>query len=104
MSIYFKILKEFVQFFDEAGFIILFGTEHNTPDLTPLTVSCRYQVALDSDMARIGFEGACLIAAHQYLRAKGIKSKVSQWLSLNDNEKARLKILGKAVVEQFLKS
>ena len=100
----FKILKEFVQFFDEAGFIILFGTEHNTPDLTPLTVSCRNQVALDSDMVRIGFEGACLIAAHQYLRAKGIKSKVSQWLSLNDNEKARLKILGRSVVEQFLKS
>jgi len=100
----YEILKEFVYFFYNNGFVVLFGTEHNTPELAPLTVSCRNQVPLDENMARIGYEGACLIAAHQYLRAKGTRSKVFQWNMLNIHEKDRLIILGKSVVERFLNS
>jgi hypothetical protein len=98
----YHIFKDFVHYFHDNGFIVLFGTEHNTPDLAPLTVSCRNKVALDTELARIGYEGACLIAAHQYMRAQGIKSKVAKWNLLNINEKGRLLVLGKSVVERFL--
>jgi PHP domain len=100
----YEILTEFVHFFHANGFIVLFGTEHNTPELAPLTVSCREQVALNAELARIGFEGACVIAAHQYLRAQGIKSKVFQWNLLSLKEKSRLIVLGRSVVERFLNS
>ncbi len=65
------ILKSFVDFFHNKGFIITFGTEHNTPEMIPLTVSTRGSVPLDDSLKRIGWEGACVIAAHQYLRADG---------------------------------
>jgi hypothetical protein len=100
----YTILKEFVQFFYENGFIVLFGTEHNTPDLGPMTVSCGNNVPLGSDLERIGYEGACVIAAHQYMRAKEIKSSVFQWNHLNIHEKANLKNLGRTVIERFLNS
>jgi sulfopyruvate decarboxylase TPP-binding subunit len=29
------ILKNFVEFFHKKGFIITFGTEHNTPEMMP---------------------------------------------------------------------
>ena len=95
-------MKEFVQFFHEKGFIILFGTEHNTPELTPLKVCCRDKVQLDEELKMIAYEGACIIAAHQYLRAQGAKSKIFQWNLLSLSEKSRLKILGKSVVERFV--
>jgi hypothetical protein len=37
----FNILKNYVEFFDNKGFIITFGTEHNTPEMIPLTVTTR---------------------------------------------------------------
>jgi len=67
----FAVLKEFVTFFRSKNFLITFGTEHNTPQLDPIKVSCSGGVDLDEDLERIGFEGACIIAAHQYLIAKG---------------------------------
>jgi regulator of replication initiation timing len=46
-------LKSFVEFFNEKGFVILFGTEHNTPELTPLTVTARGSQPLDDSLKRI---------------------------------------------------
>jgi len=66
----FDKLKEFILYFYQNGFIILLGTEHNTPQLIPVTVSCRNNVPLDNYLLGIGYEGACVVAAHQYLRAK----------------------------------
>ena len=37
----FNILKNFVEFFHNKGFIITFGTEHNTPEMIPLTVTSK---------------------------------------------------------------
>ena len=63
------ILSTFCEFFDRKGFVITFGTEHNTPELTPLTITARGKNPLDEELKRIAWEGVCVIAAHQYLRA-----------------------------------
>jgi hypothetical protein len=96
------IMEKFVRFFHSKGLIILFGTEHNTPDMIPLKVSCRHQVPLTDEMKRISFEGNCIIAAHQYLRAQGSDSPVSQWNRLDSDQKKEIIKLGKAVVYHFL--
>ena len=67
----FSIVKEFVSVFSEKGFIITFGTEHNTPDPAPLKVSCRDNVPLDKDLIAVNYQSTCVIAAHQYFVAKG---------------------------------
>jgi hypothetical protein len=67
----FSILRDFVRYFDQQGFAITFGTEHNTPQLDPLTITCRGGVSLDKELLQINYKGAAIIAAHQYLTAKG---------------------------------
>jgi len=98
----FQVLKDFVGFFREKGFIVLFGTEHNTPELIPLTVSCRQGAALDADLKQVGFEGACAIAAHQYYRAKGYDSPVTRWNDLDPQEKDNVIQTGKSVIDHFI--
>jgi hypothetical protein len=98
----FNILKKFVEFFDRKGFIITFGTEHNTPEMTALTVSARGQVPLDESLKRITWEGACIIAAHQYLRADGRQGYVLPDGSHSVKQKKELINLGQVVIEYFL--
>ncbi|MDR1865704.1 MAG: hypothetical protein LBR08_09070 [Bacteroidales bacterium] len=65
-----EILEPFVRYFDEQGFVITFGTEHNAPGLIPLTVTCRGKAPLTDYLKKVNYEGACVIAAHQYLRSR----------------------------------
>ena len=98
----YEILKDFVSFFHQNGFVITFGTEHNTPQLDPLKVSCRGGVPLDNELMEINYEGAAIIAAHQYLLSRdmagyldGRKAKIA--------EKEKFVELGKAVIAYFQK-
>jgi hypothetical protein len=97
-----NILKSFVEFFHEKGFVITFGTEHNTPEMQPLTVAARGGVPLDESLKRIGWEGACIIAAHQYLRAYGRQGYVLPDGSHSIKQKEELARLGQLVIEYFL--
>lgn len=72
----FHRLKDFVRYFYDKKFIVTFGTEHNSPLLSPVKVSCRGNVALDDELRKIAYDGACVIAAHQYLKAKELGAYV----------------------------
>ncbi len=98
----FHVLKDFISFFSQHNFVILFGTEHNTPDLLPLTVSCRNGIPLDEEMKRISCEGACIIAAHQYLKAKGKPSLIKADAAAGITKKEKFVALGNAVIEKFI--
>jgi hypothetical protein len=95
-------LKTFVEFFDSKGFVVLFGTEHNSPDMIPLTVTARGNAELDDNLKRIGWEGACVVAAHQYLRAHRRQGYVLEDGSLSKKQKHDLAQLGKLVIEYYL--
>jgi hypothetical protein len=97
-----SVLKNFVEFLDKEGFVITFGTEHNTPELTPLTVTARGSVTLDESLKRIGWKGACVIAAHQYLRAHGRQGYVLDDGTLSKDQRNELAILGQLVIEYYL--
>jgi len=97
-----NILKSFVEFFHNKGFIITFGTEHNTPEMIPLTVSTRGSVPLDDSLKKIAWEGACIIAAHQYLRADGRQGYVLPDGTHSVEQKRELAALGKLIIEYFL--
>ena len=96
------ILKKFVDFFHQKGFIITFGTEHNTPEMMPLTVTTRGSVALDDSLKKIAYEGACIIAAHQYLRADGRQGYVLPDGTHSVKQTRELINLGQLVIEYFL--
>jgi len=54
-----------------AGVIVLAGTEHNTLELLALTPQCEGGVPVSEDATELFWEGACVVAAHQYLSARG---------------------------------
>lgn len=98
----FHEVKKFVRYFKEAGFVILFGTEHNTPDMLPLKVSTRGNVQLDDELKRISFEGCCVVAAHQYLVAKGYKGFNGESVNNSLSEVNNMIDLGRIVIEKFV--
>ena len=100
----FNHLKEFVKFFYQKGFVINFGTEHNAPEMIPLTCDTRGKKPLDEELRKISFEGACVIAAHQYLRSKGLPAFVDDKGIPQTSNRDYFVKLGKAVIEKFTTS
>lgn len=97
-----SMLESCTKYFNEKGFIVTFGTEHNTPDLAPLAVTSRGGRPLNEDLKKIAWEGACVIAAHQYLRAHGRQGYVLDDGTLCADQKNDLAGLGRNVIEYFL--
>lgn len=97
-----QILEEFVRFFDEKSFVITFGTEHNTPQLDPVTVFGGDGKELSTYLKKIGYGGACVIAAHQYLLAKGKKGFLDQTGKAKLEQRAEFVKLGNAVIKNFV--
>jgi hypothetical protein len=98
----FNKLKEFVSFFDKNGFVITLGTEHNTPAMEPVTVSCRNGKALDRELLSISYRGASVIAAHQYLHAQGREGYILNNGTARTGEKEYFEQLGDAVIRKFI--
>ncbi len=93
--------KPFVEYFDSKGFVITFGTEHNTPALDPLTVSVG-DSELDDYLLKVSYEGACIVAAHQYLRSIGEAGFVDM-KGKPVGERSEFVKLGDAVIQNFIK-
>ncbi len=100
----FSRLKEFVNFFNARNFVITFGTEHNTPELIPMKISTRGGVDLDDELRTICFEGACVIAAHQYFRAKGMDGYIEKSGKPRLESKDEFIETGNAVIEYFMQT
>ena len=100
----FVSLKNFVQFFDNKEFLILFGTEHNTPDIMPLTVTARGNTPLDDELTALSYENACVVAAHQYLVTKNAEGYINASGHVKISEKKAFTDLGKAVIEWYIRS
>ena len=63
------VLSAYVHALRDAGIIVTAGTEHNTLDLIPIEPVCAGGEPIPDDIKDIFWEGACVLAAHQYLRA-----------------------------------
>jgi hypothetical protein len=97
-----KALKDYVLKLEEAGFIVTFGTEHNSPGKQPIEVFAKDGVALDEDLLRINYEGSCILAAHQFLMAhhgKGILDGTGAFIS---HEKENFKQLGHKLIQYIV--
>ncbi len=97
-----EILGEFVNFFNDRGFVVTFGTEHNTPQLDPITVYGGDGKELSPAMKKIGYEGACVIAAHQYLKSKGQMGYLAKNGKAKVDKRDEFITLGNAVIKKFV--
>ncbi len=97
-----EVLRDYVNFFHGNGFVILFGTAHSTPDKKPLRVTTRDGNFLDEELAAISYEGASIIAAHQYLRSRGEQGYLDIDGMPQKEKMGEFITLGKAVIRKFI--
>lgn len=95
-------LQRFTAYFRNKGFVILMGTEHNTPEMISLRCDTRGKIPLSPDMQQISYEGACVVAAHQYLRAKGQTGFESRVGRVGTGTTESYRKLGNAVIHHYL--
>jgi hypothetical protein len=91
------VLKAYAEYFYEQGFVVSFGTEHNTSAMLPMSVSARNSEPLDDRLMEISFNGAAYQAAHQYLTAK----EGAAYAEMNRSE---MEELGRAVLDYYFET
>lgn len=96
-----EALEPFVAHFADKGFVICLGTEHNAPDMIPLTCDTRGKLPLTDFLKRVNYEGACVIAAHQYLQAQGLEGYIEASGKARQAERLSFVSLGNAVIRSF---
>jgi hypothetical protein len=88
------LLKEYAEYFYDHGFMVSFGTEHNTTAMKPLTVACTNETPLDDSLMNISFKGAACLAAHQYLIAR-------EGPAYPREDRKEMEVLGLAVLNHY---
>ena len=68
-----QLLEKYASYLHEQGFVVTFGSEHNTPKMEPIRLFARGGVPLSERLREINYKGACVIAAHQHLVAQGLQ-------------------------------
>lgn len=97
-----EVLEQYANFFVENGFLVSFGTEHNTPEMLSLRVKTADNKELSDNLRKINYEGACIIAAHQYLKARsGTGFLDSEGTPVSEDHKSFIE-LGKRIIHQFV--
>lgn len=59
------VLERYSAYLEDEGFIVTFGSEHNTPAMEPLRLCTRDAAGLSDRLKAVNWRGACALAAHQ---------------------------------------
>jgi hypothetical protein len=97
-----KIVRDFVKYFNEQDFLVTFGTEHNTPARPPLSITCRNTTPLTAELNKINYSSACVIAAHQFLVARGEPGYLEKNGAPRLEKKEEFVRFGNAVIRHFI--
>ena len=105
-----EVLTQYVRAMRAAGLVVTGGTEHNTLDLLPIEPTCVKALPVPEEVKEIFWEGACVVAAHQFLTLHGECGFVDAQGKPNPDYPdanariAAFKSLGEAVIQRYLKS
>ena len=105
-----ELLRLYVTKMRAAGLIVTAGTEHNTLDLLPLAPVCVGDAPIPEDVQEIFYEGACVLAAHEYLTLMGEAGYVDGNGTLNpayESADARIRTfraIGAAVLRRYVEA
>ena len=97
-----EIMEPFVRYFYEKGFVVTFGTEHNTPGMIPLTPCCSNNTPLSDFLQQVSYEGACVIAAHQYLKTLGDCGYTDENGKTQTHRRTNLITQGNTVIKKWI--
>ncbi|GAO31179.1 hypothetical protein [Geofilum rubicundum] len=94
------VLEDYAEYLYEQGFVVTFGTEHNTPAMEPIELKARGNTPLSARLMELNLRGACVTAAHQYLVARGEKGYVDIDGTADIASRETYEKLGRALIEE----
>ncbi len=101
------VLRRYVRTLRSSGLVVTAGTEHNTLDMIPLVPRCVGGKMIPDELEGLFWEGACVVAAHQFLTLHDECGYVDGDGNLNpeyDSVEERIgafAALGAAVIERY---
>ena len=102
-----EVSMQYVLAMRAAGLFVTAGTEHNTLELLPIEPTCLNGAPIPDAVNEIFWEGACVVAAHQYLSLMGEPGFVSDagvlhsGYASNDERIREFARLGAAVISKY---
>ncbi|MEA4937683.1 MAG: hypothetical protein VB102_13770 [Paludibacter sp.] len=93
-----NLLEKYASYLHEQGFVVTFGSEHNTPAMEPVELFARNSTPLTEKLMQINYEGACVVAAHQHLIAQGLRGYVDAVGKADRSKKADFVRLGDELI------
>ena len=105
-----EVLSKYVTAMRKAGLVVTAGTEHNTLDLLPIEPTCLKGVPMPEECKEIFWEGACVVAAHQFVTLQGetgfvdAAGKPNAKYANDEDRIASFAKLGAAVIEKYYRS
>lgn len=102
-----EVLSTYVKAMRSAGITVTAGTEHNTRDMLPIEPTCLDGQPIPEDIRAIFWEGACVVAAHQYLMFQGREGyvdgqgRLNPQYATNEERIAAYRSLGEAVLRKY---
>ena len=105
-----EVLTQYVTVMRKAGLVVTAGTEHNTLDLLPIEPTCLKGAPVPEECKAIFWEGACVVAAHQFITLHGetgfvdAAGKPNQHYANDEERIASFAKLGAAVIEKYYRS
>jgi hypothetical protein len=97
-----ELLEKYGSYLHDQGFVVTFGSEHNTPAMEPLELFARNSTPLTEKLMQINFEGACVVAAHQHLVAQGLRGYVDGSGHADRSKRGEFIALGKELIENIV--
>ncbi len=97
-----ELLEKYAAYLHDQGFVVTFGSEHNTPAMEPIELFARNSTPLTDKLQQINFDGACVIAAHQHLVAQGLRGYVDADGKADRSKRDEFVALGKELIERTI--
>ena len=105
-----EVVRDYVRAVRDSGIAVVAGTEHNTTDPKGLEPTCLKGEPTAEEMKDVFWEGACVVAAHQFLVLNDACGFVDDQGRPNPDyrdDEGRIQAfarLGASVIERFLKT
>lgn len=99
-----EVLEEYACYFYQKGFVVTLGSGNINPATEPIDLTARGGRAMTPLLIDINYQGACLIAAHQYLTAINGNGYLDAEGRPDLENRESYIVLGEALIEFLLKS
>ena len=93
-----NLLEKYASYLYEQGFVVTFGSEHNTPAMEPIELFARGGAPLTEKLKEINYKGACVIAAHQKLVNQGIRGYVDSNGKADRTKREEFERMGREII------